>query len=83
MIYTTLPQVARHIRRTHSSFAGMGMENVLEVLGRMNANIMASPAMVGATFRAVTGAEYGGLNTLVTVNKLPDGGWECIETVAR
>ena len=79
MIFTHLPAVANFIRRTHESFAGLPVDNALTVLGNVNANMMDFPAMVGATFEAVTNGNYGSIRTTVEINKLPSGGWEYIE----
>lgn len=75
MTFTHLPQIARFIRRTHESFAGRPVADALSILGDMNASMMLFPALVGASFEAATNAEHGSVETLVTVNRLPHGGW--------
>lgn len=79
MTFTHLPQLARFIRRTHSTFAGSHAENALSVLGDMNLSMKLFPAMVGATFEARTNSEHGDLATLVEINRLPQGGWTYAE----
>lgn len=83
MTFTTLPQVAHFIQRTHFSFAGTFTDNALTILGQMNASISSTPAMIGATFEGYTDYDHGELNTLITINKLPEGGWEYTEVVAE
>ena len=41
-----------------------------------------NPAVVGFTFEARTKAEYGSLDTWITINKLEDG-WEMIEQIRQ
>ena len=82
MIFTHLPQLARFIRRTHSTFAGSNVENTLSVLGDMNLSMKLFPAMVGATFEARTNSDHGDLATLVEINRLPQGGWHYTERIA-
>lgn len=81
MIFTHLPAVARFIRRTHNSFAGLPVSETLAVLGSMNASMIGFPSMTGSTFEAMTGKEYGSLQTTIEINKVPSGGWEYIERV--
>lgn len=79
MTFTHLPAVANFIRRTHASFAGLPVSETLTILGEVNANMIAFPAMVGASFEAVTDTDHGSLKTVIEINKLPSGGWEYIE----
>lgn len=83
MTFTTLPQMANFIKRTHCSFAGTFVSDTLTILGQMNADMIAFPAMVGATFEAMTDACHGELQTNITINKLPSGVWEYIEQVVH
>ena len=82
MTFTHLPQLARFIRRTHSTFAGSNVENALSVLGDMNLSMKLFPAMVGATFEARTNSDHGDLATLVEINRMPQGGWHYTERIA-
>lgn len=82
MTYGYLPQVARHIANTHCYFAGnfATINNVLEVLGKLNAEIMRDgSAVVGAVFSAKTNKDCGLVRTEIDICKRSDGGWEVIE----
>lgn len=83
MTFTHLPQIASFIQRTHCSFAGTFTDQALNVLGQMNREMMNFPAMIGATFPAMTDIQHGELNTQITINRLPSGAWEYIEVVAE
>lgn len=87
MTFTHLPKIAQFIRRTHESFAGCPVSDALGILGDMNASMMLFPAQVGASFEAMTDADHGSLATLVTVSRLPQGGWwyeeRTMETAAK
>ena len=80
MIFTHLPQVAHFIQRTHCSFAGTFTDQALSILGSMKASMDQMPAMVGATFEAMTDIQHGELETFITISKLPSGGWQYEET---
>ena len=79
MTFTHLPQISNFIRRTHESFAGLPVSETLSVLRGMNASMLAFPAMVGATFEAVTDADHGAIRTEIEINKIHSGGWEYVE----
>ena len=82
MTYTTISAVADRIRNTHNTFAEMNISAMPAILDRFAAAFDSNTAMVGATWKVTTLPEYGGLNTLITINKLPDG-WECVERIDR
>lgn len=82
MTYTTISAVASHISRTHSAFAEMDINKMSAILDKFAAAISSDKALVGATWKARTLPEYGDLNTLITINKLPNG-WECVEQIDR
>ena len=83
MTFTTLPQLSNFIKSTHCEFAGTFISDTLTVLGQMNADMIAFPAMTGATFEAMTDPSHGELHTNITINKLPSGAWEYIERVVH
>lgn len=80
MTFTHLPQIAHFIQRTHSSFAGLATDMALTILGNMNASMTAFPAICGMTYEAMTDTDHGALDTFITISKLPQGGWEYIES---
>ena len=80
MIFTHLPQLANFIQRTHCSFAGTFTDHALSILGSMKASMDECPAMVGATFEAMTDMSHGELNTFITVTRLQSGGWQYEES---
>lgn len=82
MTFTHLPQIAAFIRSTHCSFAGTFTSEALAVLANMKAQMEANTALVGITYDAMTDASHGELNTMVTITKLPAGGYEYTEVVA-
>lgn len=79
MTFTHLPQVAGFIRRTHCVFGHHVVSDAMNILGRMNATMIANPAVVGMTFTACTKREYGSVHTRIEINKLPSGAWEVTE----
>lgn len=82
MTYNTISAIADHIRNTHNTFADMDISAMPAILDRFAAAFDSNTAMVGATWKATTLPEYGDLNTLITINKLPDR-WECVERIDR
>lgn len=82
MYFTHLPQVARWIRRTHDTFAGLPALDCMRVLSDLNHRINTSP-VVGATYRAETAAEYGQLKTLLYIGRDDRGAWELREQIDR
>lgn len=82
MTFTHLPQLAAYIRSTHCSFAGTFTSDALAVLASMKTQMEANTALVGITYDAMTDASHGELNTMITISKLPAGGWEYTEVMA-
>ena len=81
MFYSNLPTLARHIRRTHTTFAGTYADNALSVLGDMHKAMMDNPSIVGITFPAFIYGDGVELNTEITITRLPEGGWDCVERI--
>lgn len=81
MIFTTLPQVANHIKKHHYLFGGRFVKETLSILGEMNAYIKANHG-TGASFEAwqLVPDTYTHLKTLVTINRC-DTGWMVTESV--
>lgn len=83
MTFTHLPRIAHFIQSTHCSFAGTFTDNALSILGNMKSAMDKFPAIVGVTFEAMTDIQHGELNTQITINRLPSGGWEYIEVILQ
>ena len=81
MTYAYLPQIERHIRKYHDTFAGCPADECLSILGNLNARISANgSALIGATYKAHLSAENGNVNTVIYVGKNANGTWEVIES---
>lgn len=80
MLYPTLSEVADHIAKHHSSFAGLPIGDVYFVLWELSKVVSSTPC-VGATFPAVVvipDIDYS-INTYITINRV-SGGWEVTES---
>lgn len=82
MTYERLYQVANHIEKHHDTFAGESAEEASMILDSMTFYMSENPAIVGMTFEAKTKAEYGSLDTWITINKI-ETGWEMIEQIRQ
>lgn len=79
MTFTSLPNLAGFLRRTHMIFADTPWQDEwLDILGRLNRSIMTS-AVVGATFRGVTDCSHGEVETEIEITKTTEGAWSYVE----
>lgn len=64
-------------------FGGAPVAECFLQMNKFRQAMAENQAMVGATWKAVALTDDGDLHTLVTINRLPDGSWECIEVFDR
>ena len=82
MIYARIHEVATHIEKHHATFAGESASKASSIIENMYFYMRSNPAIVGMTFEAKTKAEYGSLDTWITINKI-EAGWEMIEQIRQ
>ena len=82
MTYEKLYQVVNHIEKHHDTFAGEPASEAGATLNLMCDYLCDNPAVVGFTFEAKTKAEYGSLDTWITINQI-ETGWEMIEQIRQ
>ena len=82
MTYDSIYQVAKHIEKHHDTFAEEPASDAFTTLNLMCDYMSDNPAVVGFTFEAKTKAEYGSLDTWITINQI-ETGWEMIEQIRQ
>ena len=84
MTYANLYELTTRIEKYHDTFAEKPATDpyTFTILEEMADYMDKNPAVVGITFESTMKAKYGGMNTLITINK-DDAGWDVIEQVRK
>lgn len=78
MTFTTTSDLIEFIQNTHTMFGERKIDHAAECIAKFEAKINKTPAMIGGNFYARTNEEHGGIDTIITINKI-DGAWQYVE----
>lgn len=83
-MYANLYELTNRIEKYHDTFAEKPATDpyTFTILEEMADYVEKTPAVVGFTFEATMKAKYGGMNTLITINK-NETGWDIIEQIRQ